>query len=58
MGRAYVVDADGRLIAHPDISLVLRNTDMARLAQVQSARAPARRAMRCRRRSTSAATRC
>ncbi len=38
-GRAYVVDADGRLIAHPDISLVLRNTDMARLAQVESARA-------------------
>ena len=24
----------GRLIAHPDISLVLRNTDMTRLAQV------------------------
>jgi signal transduction histidine kinase/HAMP domain-containing protein len=38
-GHAYVVDADGRLIAHPDISLVLRNTDMSRLAQVQSARA-------------------
>jgi signal transduction histidine kinase len=36
-GRAYVVDAGGRLIAHPDISLVLRNTDMNRLAQVQSA---------------------
>ena len=26
-GRAYVVDAQGRLIAHPDISLVLRNTE-------------------------------
>jgi hypothetical protein len=38
-GRAYVVDAQGRLIAHPDISLVLRNTDLSRLAQVQSARA-------------------
>jgi GAF domain-containing protein/HAMP domain-containing protein len=38
-GRAYVVDADGRLLAHPDISLVLRNTDMSRLVQVQSARA-------------------
>ena len=25
-GRAYVADSDGRLIAHPDISLVLRNT--------------------------------
>ncbi len=38
-GHAYVVDADGRLIAHPDISLVLRNTDMSKLAQVQAARA-------------------
>jgi two-component system, NtrC family, sensor kinase len=37
-GRAFVVDADGRLIAHPDISLVLRNTDMSKLAQVRSAR--------------------
>ncbi|MGZ5866371.1 MAG: GAF domain-containing protein [Xanthobacteraceae bacterium] len=40
-GHAYVIDATGRLIAHPDISLVLRNTDMTRLAQVQSARAKA-----------------
>ena len=40
-GRAYVVDAAGRLIAHPDISLVLRNTDMSQLPQVQSARANA-----------------
>ncbi len=38
-GRAYVVDAGGRLIAHPDISLVLRNTDMSKLAQVTGARA-------------------
>ena len=37
-GHAYVVDAQGRLIAHPDISLVLRNTDMSRLAQVLAAR--------------------
>ncbi len=37
-GDAYVVDAQGRLIAHPDISLVLRNTDMTRLAQVRAAR--------------------
>src|SRR6476659_983727 len=40
-GHAYVVDAQGRLIAHPDISLVLRNTDMSRLAQVNAARAGA-----------------
>src|SRR5215475_10991943 len=38
-GRAYVVDGQGRLIAHPDISLVLRNTDLSQLAQVQAARA-------------------
>jgi signal transduction histidine kinase/DNA-binding response OmpR family regulator len=38
-GRAYVIDAAGRLIAHPDISLVLRNTDMTHLDQVRSARA-------------------
>jgi signal transduction histidine kinase/CheY-like chemotaxis protein len=37
-GQAYVVDAEGRLIAHPDISLVLRNTDMTRLPQVAAAR--------------------
>jgi signal transduction histidine kinase len=37
-GRAYVIDAKGRLIAHPDISLVLRNTDMSRLEQVRGAR--------------------
>ena len=29
-GRAYVVGGEGRLIAHPDISLVLRNTDLSR----------------------------
>ena len=38
-GHAYVVGAQGRLIAHPDISLVLRNTDMSKLTQVQAARA-------------------
>ena len=37
-GHAYVVDAQGRLIAHPDISLVLRNTDMSRLAQMRAVR--------------------
>src|SRR5262245_20562441 len=38
-GQAYVVDEKGRLIAHPDISLVLRNTDMSKLVQVQAAQA-------------------
>jgi signal transduction histidine kinase len=38
-GSAYVIDREGRLIAHPDISLVLRNTDMSRLPQVRAARA-------------------
>jgi signal transduction histidine kinase len=36
-GSAYVVDGDGRLIAHPDIGLVLRNTDLSRLGQVEAA---------------------
>jgi signal transduction histidine kinase len=38
-GHAYVVGAQGRLIAHPDISLVLRNTDMSKLPQVRAAQA-------------------
>jgi signal transduction histidine kinase len=38
-GYAYVVDRDARLIAHPDISLVLRNTDLSALPQVAAARA-------------------
>jgi len=38
-GHAYVVGPEGRLIAHPDISLVLRNTDMSGLAQVRAAQA-------------------
>jgi signal transduction histidine kinase/ActR/RegA family two-component response regulator len=37
-GQAYVVDEAGRLIAHPDISQVLRRTDTSGLAQVQAAR--------------------
>ena len=37
-GHAYVVDAGGYLIAHPDISLVLHKTDLSTLAQVRSAR--------------------
>jgi signal transduction histidine kinase len=36
-GYAYVVDRQGRLVAHPDISLVLRDTDMSHLAQVEQA---------------------
>src|SRR5262245_46192749 len=44
-GQAYVVDSMGRLIAHPDLSLVLRNTDLSNLAQVKAARAAAAGAM-------------
>ncbi len=36
-GTAYLVDGTGRLIAHPDISLVLRRSDLSGLAQVQAA---------------------
>jgi signal transduction histidine kinase len=39
-GYAYVVDRLGRLVGHPDISLVLRGTDMSRLAQVEAALTP------------------
>ncbi len=38
-GHAYVVDARGALIAHPDISSVLKKTDLSSLPQVQAARA-------------------
>ena len=41
-GYAYVIDREGRLIAHPDISLVLRNTDLSTLAQVAAARGETR----------------
>ena len=37
-GQAFVIDLRGRLIAHPDISLVLRNTDLSRLDYVSAAR--------------------
>src|SRR3954468_14219686 len=37
-GQAFVIDSRGRLIAHPDISLVLRNTDLSRLDYVGAAR--------------------
>jgi signal transduction histidine kinase/ActR/RegA family two-component response regulator len=36
-GFAYAVDVQGRLIAHPDIGLVLKNTSFAALTQVQAA---------------------
>ncbi|MGZ9059442.1 MAG: cache domain-containing protein, partial [Burkholderiaceae bacterium] len=36
-GYAYVVDAQGRLISHPDISLVLQMSDVSMLPQVQAA---------------------
>jgi len=38
-GYAYVIDANGRLIAHPDISLVLQKTDLSTLPQVRVAAA-------------------
>jgi signal transduction histidine kinase/HAMP domain-containing protein len=40
-GHAFVVDQQGVLIAHPDISLVLQKTTFAGLEQVKSALAPA-----------------
>jgi signal transduction histidine kinase len=41
-GHAYVVDAGGHLIAHPDISLVLKKTDLSELPQVRAAQAAPR----------------
>jgi len=35
-GNAYVVDERGRLIAHPDISVVLQKTDLSMLPQVRA----------------------
>ena len=40
-GHAYVVDARAQLIAHPDISLVLKKTDLSGLEQVRAALASA-----------------
>jgi len=40
-GYAYVVDAEGRLIAHPDISLVLQKRDLSQSRQVLYARSEA-----------------
>src|SRR4051794_6116921 len=42
-GYAYVVDNKGQLIAHPDISLVLRGTDLTGLPQVAASLAQAPR---------------
>jgi signal transduction histidine kinase len=39
-GLAYVVDSTGTLIAHPDISLVLKKTDMKPLPQVAALMQP------------------
>jgi len=36
-GYAFIVDGQGRLIAHPDLSLVLRGTDFSKLPQVSQA---------------------
>ncbi len=48
-GIVYVVDPAGRLIAHPDINLVLRNTDLSATLHAfdeQKAHAPPRPALR------------
>jgi signal transduction histidine kinase/ActR/RegA family two-component response regulator len=39
-GYAYVVDARGQLVSHPDISLVLQKTDLSALPQVRAALEP------------------
>lgn len=36
-GRAFLIDSQGRLISHPDISLVLRRTDVSSLQHVRAA---------------------
>jgi len=43
-GQAFVVDGEGALIAHPDISLVLQKTDMGKLDHVKTALAASARA--------------
>jgi class 3 adenylate cyclase len=43
-GYAFVLDGPGRLVAHPDISLVLRGADEATLAPFQAIRAAVARA--------------
>jgi len=36
-GYAFITDPTGRLLAHPDMNLVLRNTDLSNLPQVAAA---------------------
>jgi class 3 adenylate cyclase len=43
-GQAFVLDGPGRLVAHPDINLVLRGADEATLAPLREIRAAVRRA--------------
>ena len=43
-GHAFVVDSNGQLIAHPDISLVLKKSDVSLLEHVRAARAATGRA--------------
>jgi adenylate cyclase len=43
-GYAFVLDSAGRLVAHPDISLVLRGADEATLAPLQAIREAVERA--------------
>jgi signal transduction histidine kinase/CheY-like chemotaxis protein len=38
-GRAYVVDLNGRLLAHPDLRTLLRRSDVSQLSQVRVVRA-------------------
>ena len=45
-GPAYVVDSTGTLIAHPDISLVLKKTDLQSAAAGRALRAPMARRSR------------
>jgi signal transduction histidine kinase/CheY-like chemotaxis protein len=40
-GYAYVVDSQGHLIAHPDISMVLQKRDLSEAPQVRNARSQA-----------------
>jgi signal transduction histidine kinase len=42
-GQAFVVDGQGALIAHPDISLVLQKTDLGKLEHVKTALAASAR---------------